>query len=157
MSGLSISFDTRALRDQVQALREDLAHAERAAAQAGAQVLYDEVKQNVGRLGRHTGNLERAIYQAYSKDQSIDNQQVYHISWNARKAPHGHLVEFGYRQLYQVVKDRKTGKWISLKNRRLASPKQVPPQAFVRRAWAKYPLALQAIEKELFLRLKEFK
>lgn len=120
-------------------------------------MLYEEVRQNVARLGQKTGNLQRSIYQAYSKDQSVNGQQVYHISWNARKAPHGHLVEYGYTQRYQVIKDRRTGKWITIKSKRLANPKQVPPQAFVRRAASKYPLALQAIEAEFMKRLKTFK
>jgi HK97 gp10 family phage protein len=157
VSNFSITFDTRALQAAVNDLRDDVAQAERPAAQAGAQVLYDEVKRNVGALGQKTGNLARAIYQAYSKDQSANGQEVYHVSWNARKAPHGHLVEYGYTQRYQVIKDRRTGKWITIKTKRLSTPKQVPPKAFVRRAQAKFPQALLAIETEFAKRLKAFK
>jgi HK97 gp10 family phage protein len=157
MSGISVRFNTNALKDMVDDLRDDVQQAERPAAQAGAQLLYEEVKRNVGALGSKTGNLQRSIYQAYSHDKSQNGQEVYHISWNARKAPHGQLVEYGYTQRYQVIKDRRTGKWITIKTKRLASPKQVPPQAFVRRAQTKFPQALQAIEAEFAKRLKVFK
>ncbi len=157
MSGFSVAFDTRALKAMVDELRDDVAQADRPAAQAGAQVLYDEVKRNVGALGQKTGNLARSIYQAYSKDSSGNGQEVYHISWNARKAPHGHLVEYGYTQRYLTVKDRRTGKWITIKSKRLDTPKQVPPKAFVRRAQAKFPQALLAIETAFAKRLKVFK
>jgi HK97 gp10 family phage protein len=152
-----VRFNTAALKDMVDDLRDDVQQAERPAAQAGAQLLYEEVKRNVGALGRKTGNLQRSIYQAYSQDKSQNGQEIYHISWNARKAPHGHLVEYGYTQRYQVIKDRRSGKWITIKTKRLASPKQVPPQAFVRRAQAKFPQALQAVEAEFAKRLKVFK
>jgi HK97 gp10 family phage protein len=154
---LRVHFDTRALAEQVQALREDVQAATRPAAQAGAQVLYDAVKANVAALGRKTGNLQRSIYQAYSQDQSQGGAEAYHISWNARKAPHGHLVEYGYTQRYQVVQDRRTGKWITIKSKRLATPVQVPPKAFVRRAGLQMPAALQAAETEFMRRLKVFK
>lgn len=157
MSGFSVAFDTRALKAMVDELRDDVAQADRPAAQAGAQVLYDEVKRNVGALGQKTGNLARSIYQAYSEDSSGNGQEVYHISWNARKAPHGHLVEYGYTQRHLTVKDRRTGKWITIKGKRLDTPKQVPPKAFVRRAQAKFPQALLAIETEFAKRLKVFK
>ncbi len=67
----------------------------RPAAQAGAQVFYDQVKQNVNSIPVKTGNLRDSIYQVYSKDKSDENTAVYHISWNRKKAPHGHLIEFG--------------------------------------------------------------
>lgn len=153
----SASFDLNQLGDFLNELSDDISQAARPAAQAGAQLLYEEVKQNVGRLGQKTGNLQRSIYQAYSKDKSVGGQEVYHISWNARKAPHGHLVEYGYTQRYLTVKDRRSGKWITIKSKRLDTPKQVPPKAFVRRAQAKFPQALQAMEAEYMKRLKVFK
>jgi len=41
------------------------------------------------------GNLQRAIYRAYSPEQSGPTRKLYRISWNHRKAPYGHMVEFG--------------------------------------------------------------
>jgi HK97 gp10 family phage protein len=77
----------------------------RPAAQAGAQVLYEEVLQRVpvAKRARTTkggkvippGALKASIYQAFSEDNSTADRATYHISWNHRKAPHGHLVEFG--------------------------------------------------------------
>lgn len=157
MSNFSISFDSRQMAALVDGMRQDVETASRPAAQAGAQFIYNQVRQNVGRLGQKTGNLQRSIYQVYSKDQSVSGQEVYHISWNARKAPHGHLVEYGYKQIHQVVKDRRSGKWITLKKKRLATPKQVPPRPFVRPAMAQFPQALKAIETEFYKRLKDFK
>lgn len=85
----------------------------RPAAQAGAQVFYNQVRANVGRLGRITGNLARSIYQVYSADNSRPGVAQYHISWNQRKAPHGHLVEFGHVQRYVVYIDKR-GQWKTL-------------------------------------------
>ena len=42
------------------------------------------------------GALKRSIYQAYSADHSSAAVATYHVSWNARKAPHGHLIENGH-------------------------------------------------------------
>lgn len=61
------------------------------------RVIYDEVKLNASppRLGRKTGNLEAAIYWVYSPEKSTETLKTYRISWNKKKAPHGHLIEFG--------------------------------------------------------------
>src|SRR3990172_5071097 len=91
-------------------LAGDIESAVRPMAFAASDVLYKDVKRNVAAIGRQTGNLERAIYQAYSENSSGPGKATYHISWNARKAPHGHLVEFGHIQRYAsyVGSD---GKW----------------------------------------------
>lgn len=67
---------------------------------AMANVIYEEVVLNVtveGRLGigRKTGNLASSIYRAYIPEESTADLKVYHISWNKRKAPHGHFLEYG--------------------------------------------------------------
>ena len=85
----------------------------RPVAQAGAQVLYDEVLRRVpvsskghwfhGRDFRRTGkkywfepgSLRSSIYQAFSKDNSGAGRATYHISWNRLKAPYARMVEFG--------------------------------------------------------------
>lgn len=110
----------------------------RPAAQAGAQVFYDEVRTRVASLGDKpeqaaaeagvrvgTGNLYRSIYQAHSDDKSINGKQAYVISWRTGRvkkdkrdqqvqggltiAPHGHLVEFGHWRKYKVYK--RGGRW----------------------------------------------
>lgn len=149
MGSFTCTFDTAALTAQIDALREDVQAAIRPAAQAGAQVLYEAVKANTPRSTKghwfhgtsfkltgkkywyDAGTLQRAIYQVYSKENSGVNQARYHISWNHKKVPYGHMVEYG------TVKS--------------------PPVAFVRGARSKIPVALEAAKQELFNRLKHFK
>lgn len=59
---------------------------------AMAQVLYDEAKAQVP---VKTGTLKESIYRVYSPEKSTDDSKLYRISWNKKKAPHGHLIEFG--------------------------------------------------------------
>lgn len=140
--------------------------------QAAAQVLYERVKVNVAALGKVTGNLDRSIYQAYSPEHSIKGTSAeYHISWNHKKAPHGHLVEYGYKQRYKyrpdgmgpVVRAGMEGK--PKPGRRatqaekdayyetLPTPRQIPGKAFVRSANSSLPTAMQAAREELWKRL----
>jgi hypothetical protein len=144
--------------------------ATRPAAQAAAQVLYDDVKRNVQRISRKTGNLEDAVYQAYSQQNSGVGHATYHVSWNHRKARHGGLVEFGHIQRY-VAYIGSDGNWYTAiragmggKKRPtrgasqaakdayyvpLPAPKQVAAQPFVRPAAGKFPEAAAAAEKKL--------
>ena len=149
MSGLSIKFDTQALAKQVNAMRTDVQAALRPAAQAGSQVLYERVKLNVPRSKKghwfhgtsfkkngtkywfDSGTLSRAIYQVFSADNSNPSQATYQISWNHRKAPYGFMVEYG--------------------------TSRSQPVAFVRRAQAQFPQALQAMESAFAKQLKVFK
>jgi hypothetical protein len=111
MSGFKITVDLSRLG--MQELADGAEAATRPAAQAGAQVFYDQVKTNVRAIGHVTGNLDGSIYQVYSRDNSSPVRSEYHISWNRRKAPHGHLVEFGHVQRYVVYIDRR-GQWKTL-------------------------------------------
>ena len=120
----STSIDMSAFESDMEQLADRAEKAARPAAQAGAQVLYERVKTNVAALGRKTGNLNSSIYQAYSANNSNESKAVYHVSWNASKAPHGHLVEWGYIKRWQSIMIN--GKWVTLKNRPLAAPVQVP-------------------------------
>jgi hypothetical protein len=127
----------------------------RPAAFAASDVFYKAVLKNVDALGSKTGKLRGAIYQAYSKDNSGPLKATYHVSWSAKKAPHGHLVEYGHIQRYAVHEDG--GKFYTLvrpskrgmpKPGRRASqaakdayyvlraggPQQIPAQPFVRPA-----------------------
>lgn len=147
---VTISVDTAALDAALDGIAADLDDAARPAAQAAAQVLYDEVKRNVARLKKHTGNLDRSIYQAYSKENSGVGHAAYHVSWNARKAPHGHLVEFGHLQRYEISFDKVSKRFITHKDRPLATPKLVAARPFVRPAMARFPAALEAAKQVLF-------
>jgi len=143
---LVITLDVRALATTLDATRQQIAEAARPAAQAGAQVLYNEVMRNVSRIKRKTGNLAASIYQVYSKDQSRPNGlQTYHIGWNHRKAPHGHLVEFGHLLRYEITFDPLTKRFTTHKDRPLATPRQVAARPFIRPAAARLPDAQQAM------------
>lgn len=165
LSGLDAMFDE---------LGDDLDEAVRPAAQAAAQVLYDDVKKNVAALRSVTGNLERSIYQKFSPDHSRQGKATYHISWNAKVAPHGHLVENGHLQRYRYYKGSngqirpmvrpgmdgkpRPGRGASQATKdayyvTLPTPIQVPAKAFVRRAIDKFPAAYAAAEAELLRRI----
>ena len=149
----NLSIDMSSFERDMEALAERAEKAARPAAQAGAQVLYDRVKVNVAALGRKTGNLNSSIYQAYSANNSNESKAVYHVSWNATKAPHGHLVEWGYIKRWQSITIN--GKWVTLKNRPLATPVQVPGKAFMRRAKDAIPMAEEAMRVTFLERMNE--
>jgi hypothetical protein len=98
---VSMGLNLADLENFVSQSKEKIHAAVRPAAQAGAQVLYEAVRSNAGR-NKKTGNLERSIYQAYSKANSSELRATYHVSWNHIKAPHGRLLEWGHVQRYKV-------------------------------------------------------
>lgn len=171
----NLSIDMSAFESEMEQLAERADKAVRPAAQAGAQVLYDRAKSNVAALGRKTGNLDRSIYQAYSANNSNESKAVYHISWNATKAPHGHLLEFGYLQRYLYYQDNqgqirpmvrpgmegmpRPGRRASREQKdayfmtRPGGPVQVPGYAFLRRAKDAMPQAQEAMRKTFLERL----
>lgn len=124
----------------------------RPAAQAGAQVLYEEAKARVpvfdeahifagtqfAKTGKtytfQPGSLKRAIYQVYSKDGSNKERAVYHIAWNhdnksPNSVPYGFMVEFGYLMTRKRYIGR-DGKWYT-STERLPQPKRVPARPFL--------------------------
>ena len=125
---MALLFSVKINRPEFGALLEDLVEvnqdAIRPAVQAGAQVIYDQVERNVDRIGVVSGNLARSIYQVYSKDNSGPGRAEYHISWNASKAQHGGLLEYGHIQKYQSYINSK-GEWKTRK--RPGLPKGTKP------------------------------
>jgi HK97 gp10 family phage protein len=101
----TMKFDGAAFDAELDAITAAAEESMRPAAQAGIQVFYDEVllrvpvntKTRTLKSGRviPPGALKASIYQVFSKDNSGEGFATYHCSWNYRKAPHGHLVEFG--------------------------------------------------------------
>ena len=95
---------------------------------AGGQVIrdvakiYAPVKQ---------GLLRDAIYLAYRDAYSDDTKITYSISWNAKRAPHGHLIEFGHWQTNAMYQGR-DGKWYV--GAPLTKPKWVAAHPFLRPA-----------------------
>lgn len=168
-------MDLGSLNDFLDALGKKAAAAIRPAAQAATQVIYERVQLNVQTLGRETGNLERSIYQHYSREKSRRGQRAeYHVSWNHYKAPHGHLVEYGYLQRYRYYQSNdgqvrpmvrpgmegrpRPGPKASREAKEayyvmLPVPKQVPGKAFVRSAASVIAQAYVAAEDELIKQL----
>jgi hypothetical protein len=160
-----LSVDMASLDAMLDAMGDRADAAARPAAQAASQVLYDEVKRNVSVIPQKTGRLSQAIYQVYSVSNSGDGRATYHISWNNRKAKHGHLVEFGHVARY-VTYVGKDGNFYTAKRPEsrgkpkpgrgatqaekdayyvpLPAPKHTRAIAFVRRAQVKFPQALAA-------------
>lgn len=110
---LSVKFESANVQAALASLSSGVADLVRPVAQAGAQVLYDEVKARVpvsakGHWFHGTsfakygtkywfdrGTLKASIYQVYSKDNSGPTRAVYHVSWNHKAAPYGFMVENG--------------------------------------------------------------
>lgn len=175
----SIGADTSGLEDFLDALGDAAEEAVRPAAQAGIQVLYDQIKVNVASLGRLTGNLESSIYQYYSDEKSKQGlSAVYHASWNHQKAPHGQLLEFGWLQRYRYYQDNqgrvrpmvRPGMEGKPRPKRrasqaekdayyvtLPSPRWMPGHWFVSRAADSMERAYQAAQAELLKRIDQVK
>lgn len=95
------------------------------------------------------GKLKESIYLAL-KDDSTEIRIHYGVRWNDKKAPQGHLLEFGYKQPYVVYKD-KDGNFHTLANKkgegvlREGGPKQYGPWPFLGPAYdAMYQVAMKA-------------
>lgn len=113
MSTFTVTADLSGLRARMGSLVCQCAEAARPAAQAGAQIFYDRVRELVptsvkGHWFHGTsfqkygtkywfdaGALKASIYQVYSKDNSGQGYATYHVAWNHKKVPYGFMVEFG--------------------------------------------------------------
>ena len=101
---ISIAFDFSKIAAKLDNITTAAEKATRPAAQSGAQVFYDEVKQRVpisakphksGKKTYNPGTLRKAIYQAFADKESGDGKASYRISWNKSHAFYGRFVEFG--------------------------------------------------------------
>lgn len=104
-AAFELRIDLTGLDAQCDADYQDLQASARPAAQEMAQVFYDQVKRNVAAIRRYSGNLDRAIYQAFSQSNSSNGIATYHVGWNPRKAPHGHWLEYGFLQRYLIYRN----------------------------------------------------
>ncbi|WP_375577108.1 HK97-gp10 family putative phage morphogenesis protein [Paracidovorax oryzae] len=122
---ISIQFDHTRIGKRLDKLTEAASKAARPAAQAGAQVFYDEVRKRAPVSGKahstkgkkqtyQPGNLRDSIYQAFMREQSGEGSARYRISWNGREAFYARFVEFGtskmaarpfLRPAYDAVRD----------------------------------------------------
>lgn len=101
---ISIGFDFSKIAAKLDAITKAAEDAARPAAQAGAQVFYEEVKARVpmsakphksGKTTFTPGNLQRAIYQAFADKESGQGVAKYRISFNKKNAFYGRFLEFG--------------------------------------------------------------
>lgn len=179
---ITMNVDLSAVNELLAKLEGDIHAAVRPAAQAGAQVIYEAVLKNVDAIGSVTGNLRNAIYQKFSDDKSVVApgggyaRATYHISWNASKAPHGHLVEYGHIQRYAAyigsdgkwhtaVRPEARGKKKPARNAsqavkdahyvlRANGPQQIAAHPFIRPAFYQQGAAALAIKAKLLELLK---
>lgn len=112
---------------------------------SGGAVLRDEAKRNALRVrtwkynptswgSQKKGTLARAIYLVFNAKLSNTYQFTYSVSWNRKIAPYGHLVEWGYKQIYVVFKD-KTGEYHTNKKILLKTPRKIPGTSFLGKAF----------------------
>jgi hypothetical protein len=113
---LAVKFNIDAADRQIEQIALAIKAGVRVAAQAGAQVYYDEMKMRAGAI-KESGTLQASIYQKYVREMSTDGVRAqYHISWNKGKgratpvAFHGQLIEYGWVQRYASYMDTK-GNW----------------------------------------------
>jgi hypothetical protein len=114
----TVKFNWEGIDQQLAEFKFAVAGAVRPAAQAGAQVYYDEVKTRAGAI-KASGTLAASIYQKYSSEMSTEGvRATYYISWNKGKvkgtqtkaAFHGQLIEYGWLQRYASYLDT-DGQW----------------------------------------------
>ena len=70
---------------------------------AGGKVLRDEAK---ARAPVESGGLRDALYLAFKDGKSTEAKVIYSVTWNAKKAPHGHLIEFGHWRYNKIINGR---------------------------------------------------
>ena len=72
---------------------------------------------NEGTDNQIPGVLRDAIYVAYDSRRSILNPNTYRytVSWNSKKAPHGHLAEFGHWLPYLYAQTFPDGRYYTPK------------------------------------------
>ena len=92
--GYSMKLDASGWEDGLRALtgpvKESLA---RRMLVSGGTHMRDHAKMLAA---KKSGLLAASIYLVFDAKASTKSNYVYGISWNASKAPHGHLIEFGH-------------------------------------------------------------
>lgn len=111
MPTVEIRANTTAINAQLDGMLADIEAAALPAAQAGAEVLRAQVVSNVDALTHvKTGKLRNAIYAVLRDREVRPGFAKFRVSWDRRKAPHGHLVEFGHIQRFKQYLG-KDGAW----------------------------------------------
>ena len=110
---LTFDLNTAKLEAALDRVKAKAESAIRPAAQAGAQVYYEAVKdatpvskadhwfhgtsfKTAGtKYWFESGSLKNAVYQVYSKNNSSATNAEYQVAWNHRKVPYGFMVTAG--------------------------------------------------------------
>lgn len=138
---LSVNIDTSGFEELLARMNEEVEGAVAPAVSAAAEVIVVLAKSNIAQLtksGVGTGNLYRAMYKKYVTEESIDGQKAtYTVTWRTAKnglprAPHGHLLEYGWIQKYARYQDKDTGEWKT--NKKVLHKVQQPAKRFMRDA-----------------------
>jgi hypothetical protein len=80
------------------------------------------------RGSHHAGTYQDSLYLAKDTDNTTATNIFYKVTWNAKKAWWGKLIEFGYWRKYEVHRDN-AGNFYTDKTKLLAVPVWVPPEA----------------------------
>ncbi|MCG9076936.1 HK97-gp10 family putative phage morphogenesis protein [Laribacter hongkongensis] len=111
MSTVRISFDSDALKARVAQFGQDLQDkCARPAAHQAALVLYDEMRE---RVPVDQGDLKDSIYRWHDAARSVNGRHIYLVGPRKRKAPHWHLIEYGWTQYFRV-RQLPDGRWVTL-------------------------------------------
>ena len=128
--------------------------ATRPAARAMALVLYAEMRE---RVPYRLGALQASIYHYFDSTASRDGRMTYLVGPNKRKAPHWHLVEYGFWRRYKVhmLPD---GSFVTLTKSPLAAPVFQPGTPYIRPAYdAKIAEAGQAGLRRMAEKIQEIR
>lgn len=126
---MKASLDIKSALAGLGALQEDVESITRTMAFAAGSALEKEAKAFAP---RKSGKFASSIYVAYSDD-STETRKVYSVSWNRKKAPHGHLLEFGHWRT-NVVVQQSNGQWITTKEK-LEAPVWIAAKPTLRPAY----------------------
>lgn len=128
---MDVKLDLGDLLPNLDTLTEKAYSVARTMGAAVGAAVRDEAKANVR---SHSGLLSSAIVVKYAAEQSTQGLSRYLVTWNRKKAPHGHLVEFGHWRT-NVVTQLPNGQWITTKEK-LPEPIWVNARPFLRPAQA---------------------
>lgn len=143
---INVRVDMEDVLSKLDGLPELRVPLSRSMAVAAGKVFRDEAKARapVGTEGesKAPGTLRDALYLAYKTNSNTEKEVRYWVTWNAKKAPHGHLIEFGHWQTHVARKGR-GGRWYSGQKKDV--PKWIPAKPFLRPALdAKMDAAISA-------------
>ena len=126
---MKVSLDADALLSGLDALADDAYSVARTMGAAVGAAMRDEAKASIR---SRSGLLASSLYVAFNPETSTNTSVMYSVSWNRKKAPHGHLVEFGHWRT-NVTVQLPDGRWITTKEK-LPKPEWVPARPFLRPA-----------------------